>query len=182
MKNTLVTALAIFVFLQGCAGRAANPVMVDQVGDNQKSCETLQTELASIQAQIQKLVPESDKTSKNVGLGVAGFFLIVPWFFMDLSDAEKAEINAYNMRYNKLTMIATQKKCEFLQVTPDAPDKTLEAKTEKPIQADGAKGAKVSNDLPSPANRLENLDSLFKKGLITKQEYDSKKAEILKNL
>lgn len=182
MKKISSALLITILLVQGCAGRAANPILVDQVGDNQKSCETLQTEMASIQAQIQKLVPESDKTSKNVGLGVAGFFLIVPWFFMDLSDAEKAEINAYNMRYNKLTTIATQKKCEFLQVTPDAADKTLEAKTDKPMQATEAKGTQAPNDLPNPAKRLENLDSLFKKGLITKQEYDSKKAEILKNL
>lgn len=182
MKRICAVTIITAVILNGCAGRAANPVLVDQVGDNQKSCETLQTEMASIQSQIQKLIPESDKTSKNVGLGVAGFFLIVPWFFMDLTDAEKAEINAYNMRYNKLTSIATQKKCEFLQVTPDSTEaQGTASSSNNPSAIQSTKSPSVNN-LPNPAQRLENLDSLFKKGLINRQEYDAKKAEILKNL
>jgi hypothetical protein len=38
------------------------------------------------------------------------------------------------------------------------------------------------NDLPSPAEKLEVLNNLLQKGLITQQEYETKKAEILKNL
>lgn len=178
--------------LIGCAGRAANPVLQDQVGDNQKSCDTLQTEMSGIQSQIQKLVPESDKTGKNVGLGIGGFFLLgIPWFFMDLSDAEKAEINAYNMRYNKLMTIATQKKCQFLAVTPDTPA-TQENNSTKPVSTNTTSPARASitpspapmlaSDLPNPAKKLEDLNTMLKKGLITQDEYNSKKTEILKNM
>jgi hypothetical protein len=38
------------------------------------------------------------------------------------------------------------------------------------------------NTLPNPAAKLEQLDSMRQKGLITQQDYDNKKAEILKNL
>jgi hypothetical protein len=38
------------------------------------------------------------------------------------------------------------------------------------------------DDLPNPVKRLDDLNSLLKKGLITQKEYDTKKAEILKNL
>lgn len=38
-----------------------------------------------------------------------------------------------------------------------------------------------SNDI-NPADKLEQLDSLKKRGLITQKDYDAKKAEILKNL
>ncbi|WP_215372218.1 DUF2846 domain-containing protein [Polynucleobacter sp. MWH-UH24A] len=38
------------------------------------------------------------------------------------------------------------------------------------------------NTLPNPAEKLEQLDELLKKGLITKKDYDIKKAEILKAL
>jgi hypothetical protein len=38
------------------------------------------------------------------------------------------------------------------------------------------------DNLPNPAKRLEELNDLFKKGLITQKEYDAKKAEILKSL
>lgn len=190
MKKITACILITSIAIVGCAGRAANPVLLDQVGDNQKSCETLQTEMAGIQSQIQKLIPESDKTGKNVGLGIGGFFLLgIPWFFMDLTDAEKAEINAYNMRYNKLTTLATQKKCQFLVVTPDAPEESKPPATQTPSQstASPARTAimpkpSVMNDSPNPARRLESLNELLKNKLISQDEYDKKKTEILNSL
>lgn len=188
MRKIIAVTLIASMGMLGCAGRAANPVLQDQVGDNQKSCDTLQTEMSGIQSQIQKLVPESDKTSKNVGLGIGGFFLLgIPWFFMDLTDAEKAEINAYNMRYNKLLTIATQKKCQFLAVTPDTPEapannslKSVPSTSTSPARA--AITPAPASDLPNPAKKLEDLNTMLKKGLITQDEYNTKKAEILKNM
>ncbi len=190
MNKLIAVILIASVGLLGCAGRSANPVLQDQVGDNQKSCDTLQIEMSGIQSQIQKLVPESDKTSKNVGLGIGGLFLLgIPWFFMDLTDAEKAEINAYNMRYNKLMTIATQKKCQFLAVTPDAPEAPAST-TVKPVSPQATSPARASitptpilmpaSDLPNPAKKLEDLNTMLKKGLITQDEYNAKKTEILK--
>ena len=148
--------------------------------------------MAGIQSQIQKLVPESDKTGKNVGLGIGGIFLLgIPWFFMDLTDAEKAEINAYNMRYNKLMTIATQKKCQFLAVTPDAPEasantsiKPVDPKTTSPARSAimPATTPMPASDLPNPAKKLEDLNVMLKKGLITQDEYNTKKAEILRSM
>ena len=192
MKKLIAITLITSITIIGCAGRAANPVLQDQVGDNQKSCDTLQTEMSGIQSQIQKLVPESDKTGKNVGLGIGGFFLLgIPWFFMDLSDAEKAEINAYNMRYNKLMTIATQKKCQFLAVTPDTPE-TPANNSVKSVPSNATSPARAAitpaplpmpqSDLPNPAKKLEDLNTMLKKGLITQDEYNAKKAEILKNM
>ena len=191
MKRILAVILIVSVGLLGCAGRAANPVLQDQVGDNQKSCDTLQTEMAGIQSQIQKLTPESDKTGKNVGLGIAGAFLIIPWFFMDLTDSEKTEINAYNMRYNKLMTISTQKKCQFLAVTPDVPETPANTSV-KPVNPQATSPARSSitpaskpmptSDLPNPAKKLEDLNTMLKKGLITQDEYNAKKTEILQNM
>jgi hypothetical protein len=192
MKKITASILIATITVIGCAGRAANPVLLDQVGDNQKSCETLQVEMAGIQSQIQKLVPESDKTGKNVGLGIGGFFLLgIPWFFMDLSDAEKAEINAYNMRYNKLMTLATQKKCQFLVVTPDTPEVPVNnsSNSAAPTAASPARAAIMppaksmpTSDLPNPAKKLEDLNTMLKKGLITQDEYNAKKTEILNNM
>lgn len=122
MDKRILASVLICTLLAGCAGRAARPVTADQVGDGQRSCAAIELEMGQIQSEIQKLTPESDKTGKNVGLGIAGAFLLIPWFFMDLTDAEKAEIAAYQQRYNKLQVLATQKKCSFLQVTPDMED------------------------------------------------------------
>lgn len=186
----IALVLSVSIFVTACAGRAANPVLLDQVGDNQKSCETLQVEMSGIQSQIQKLVPESDKTGKNVGLGIGGFFLLgIPWFFMDLSDAEKAEINAYNMRYNKLMTLSTQKKCQFLVVTPDTPEANNSVAPQSPTQSTASPArtaimpkSSAINDLPNPAKRLESLNELLKNKLISQDEYDKKKTEILNSL
>ena len=106
---SLVVAVSL---VAACGGRAANPVMSAQYGDQRKSCAALETEMVGIQQEIAHLQPETDKTGKNVALGVTGFFFIVPLFFMDLSHAEEEELNAYRQRYNNLASIAAGKKCD----------------------------------------------------------------------
>ena len=43
-----------------------------KIGDDEMSCNELKAEMAYIDAQVNKLIPESDKTEKNMALGVAG--------------------------------------------------------------------------------------------------------------
>lgn len=167
MKKHIASSLLMVLVLSACAGRPANPVMVDQVGDNKKTCATLEAEMKGVQSEIQRLLPESDKSGKNIGLGVAGAFLLVPLFFMDLTESEKIEINAYRQRYNRLNILATEKKCAFAEVATDA---QLEKESEK----------RAVDSSRSVAQRLEELNGLLKKGLITQKEYDSKKSELLK--
>jgi len=75
--------------------------------------------MMGIQSEIQRLIPETDKTGKNVGLGVAGAFLIVPLFFMDFTESEKIEVNAYKQRYNRLQVVAVEKNCQFTQFSKE---------------------------------------------------------------
>lgn len=118
--QSIVKPSAILVLLlAGCAGRPANPVMVDQVGDNKKSCASIETEMRFIETELKRLVPETDKTGKNVGLGIAGAIFIVPLFFMDLGESEKIEVNAYRQRYNRLNLLGIDKNCPFTQVTAE---------------------------------------------------------------
>ena len=95
----------------GCAGRMPNPVMIHQYGDDKRTCQALEREMVFIVDEIERLIPKTNKTAKNVVLGVTGFFLIVPLFFMDLSKAEQMEIDAYRRRYNHLLIIAGDKEC-----------------------------------------------------------------------
>jgi hypothetical protein len=97
--------------LLGCAGREAHPVSTYQYGDEKKSCKALDMELTFTEEKIQRLIPETKKTGKNVGLGVAGVLLIVPWFFMDFTESEQIEAEALRDRYNQLLVIATDKNC-----------------------------------------------------------------------
>ena len=74
-----------------------------------------------IEDEIQRLIPQTNKTGANIVLGVTGFFLIVPWFFMDLSKAEQIEIDAYRRRLNQLLIIAGDKGCEVEETeSPDS--------------------------------------------------------------
>ena len=140
-----ISAFLLIVFISGCAGRAANPVMIRQFGDENRSCASLMTEMTSIENEIQTLIPKTNKTGKNVALGVAGWFFLVPWFFMDLSQAEQEEINAYRMRYNSLLIIASEKGCgsDKEQIPDFKTMKTLprfmQKKTDAPSSSDASK-------------------------------------------
>jgi len=107
-----VTALCALSVLAACGGRTANPVMIAQYGDQSKSCKALKFEIMNIQGEIQRLLPKTDKTVQNVALGVAGWFLLVPWFFMDFKNAEATEYEAYRQRYNHLSTLAMSKSCQ----------------------------------------------------------------------
>ncbi len=111
-KNMIMSLTAALLVI-GCAGREAYPVMIQQYGDEKKSCQALERDMAFIQGEIQRLVPQSNKTGKNVALGVTGYLFVVPLLFMDLSKAERIEIDAYRKRYNHLLIIAGDKQCEI---------------------------------------------------------------------
>jgi hypothetical protein len=113
MKSPSTAALAGVMLLAACAGREANPVSEYRPGDDEKSCQRLQSEIEQIDAEIRAMLPDTDKTGQNVALGVAGAFLIVPWFFMDFSEAEKIEVKALRRRYNHLVLLGREKDCGF---------------------------------------------------------------------
>lgn len=161
MATLIRTALLIaLISMVGCGGRAAQPVAKSQLGDENMRCEELKAEMAHAEAQVQALIPESKKTGKNVALGAAGVFLIFPWFFMDMSDAERTEIKAYQDRYLELEKLYKRKGCDTGQGgTPTV----------------GAQPANGSD----PKARLEILDGLKRDGLITQDEYDKRRKEVL---
>ena len=112
MKKFVSLMLCVsIVGLTACGGRTPAPVMVAQYGDQNKNCKALEFEMTNIQGEIQRLLPKTDKTGKNVALGVAGWFLLVPLFFMDFKNAEAVEYEAYRQRYNHLATLAMSKNC-----------------------------------------------------------------------
>jgi len=120
LQTTLVTILLCVMLFGGCGGRAANPVMVHQYGDERRSCKALEREITFTESEITRLIPETEKTGTNVALGITGFFLIVPLFFMDLTESEQIEVNALRQRYNHLVILADEKQCGFeVEEIPD---------------------------------------------------------------
>lgn len=117
MKNKLCVPL-IALLLSNCAGKTPSPIQTHRVTDANLTCASIQMEMDELDARVRELLPDTEKTGKNVGLGIAGAFFLVPWFFMDFSDAERVEINAYKTRYNHLTRLYNDKQCGARAVIP----------------------------------------------------------------
>src|SRR3972149_7988875 len=113
-KKLLTTLLIINLFWLGCGGREAHPMAAYQPGDQKRSCEGLRLEIAQLDADIAAKIPKANKTGKNVVLGILGFFLIIPWFFMDPKNADKTELEAMQVRRSRLVLIAGEKDCDLL--------------------------------------------------------------------
>ena len=110
MRSKILSVVVLLALVcSSCGGRTANPVMVQQYGDRDMSVESLEMQMAMIEQEIKHKLPQTDKTGKNIALGVTGYFLIVPLFFMDFSHAEQIEIDALRQRYNYLLILAHEK-------------------------------------------------------------------------
>ena len=106
-QPVLVLIIVVPFFVQGCAGRAAHPIKVAQSGDVKKTCTELRHATKKNRRDIKKMIPAVKKADKKrTLLMVSGGLLIVPWFFLDLSDADKIETNAKRVRHNYLIDIA----------------------------------------------------------------------------
>ena len=181
----------------GCASTVANPVPVAQVGDETKTCDAIANEMQKmVTAQVTADGDKDKQIGTNTALGVTGIFLLgIPWFFMDLGGAATAEQKAARARYERLEQMQIDKKCPATPVVKEEQVKggeniirtttpMTDSANPSPARAaitPAAKSAAV-NDLPSPAKKLEDLNTMLKKGLITQDEYNTKKTEILKNM
>ena len=113
-QPVFVLIVIVLFFVQGCAGRAAHPVQVAQSGDNKKTCKSLRKETKKIRQKVKRMIPVVKKADKKrTLLIISGGLLIVPWFFLDLSDADKIETNAQRARHNYLVDVAKKRNCRF---------------------------------------------------------------------
>ena len=113
-RPVFVLIVVVLFFVQGCAGRAAHPVEVAQSGDVKKACKSLRKETKKIRQKVKKMIPAVKKADKKrTLLMLSGGLLIVPWFFLDLSDADKIEANAQRARYNYLVDRGVKRNCNF---------------------------------------------------------------------
>ena len=113
-QPVLVLIVVVLFFVQGCAGRAAHPVKVAQSGDNKKTCKSLRKETKQIRQKIKRMIPAVKKADKKrTLLMLSGGFLIIPWFFLDLTDADKIEANAQRARYNYLVDRGVKRNCRL---------------------------------------------------------------------
>ena len=113
-QPVFVLIVVVLFFVQGCAGRAAHPVQVAQSGDNKKTCKSLREETSQIRRNVKRMMPAIKKADKKrTLLMLSGGLLIVPWFFLDLTDADKIEANAQRARYNYLVDRGVKRNCRL---------------------------------------------------------------------
>jgi hypothetical protein len=124
MKNVIVYLLIYCVTMAGCAGRDANPIPVYLPGDESRSCKGYQAETSRLNADMVILNPNTNKFAYNAVMATLGVFLIFPFFFMDMKEAEKIEWNAMRQRYNRLMIYAAEKECNFFATT-DLPERIM---------------------------------------------------------
>ncbi len=141
MKKLVNLALCVSIFsLTACGGRTPSPVMIAQYGDQNKNCKALEFEMTTIQGEIQRLLPKTDKTGKNVALGVAGWFFLVPLFFMDFKNAEAVEYEAYRQRYNHLASLAMSKDCSTEVINLPSVQQMKEEYEKQQVETEKKKG------------------------------------------
>ncbi len=113
IKTFALSALCLLV--AACAGRTPNPVEVSQPTDGLLSCPLILAEISGNTSRARTLLRQQDDAdSDNAALAVTGALLFWPaLFFMDLSEADKIEMEALQDRNKYLGTLATQKSCEF---------------------------------------------------------------------
>tara|TARA_B100001248_G_C27350000_1_gene440832 strand:+ start:629 stop:1114 length:486 start_codon:yes stop_codon:yes gene_type:complete len=153
IKRGGLFALLFLAFLYGCAGNAPKPISVVQSGDFQLNCDQLTSAVNNIASFGNELSnDETIKWKRNIGLASAGAFLIVPYFFMDLTEGDNIEINAARARYIHLHRIAVSKKCS---------------------------GFDENEPVYDLQTNLRKLDILYESGTLTKEEYLKKRAQLI---
>ena len=112
--NKLICVLLVYCFIfAGCAGRKANPVPLYLPGDENLDCTLLKGEIFQLQADMEEILPHTSKAVQNTASVIGGLFFIVPFFFMDLSNADKVEFEAMRKRHNRLLTFAEAKGCDL---------------------------------------------------------------------
>ncbi len=135
MRQFLSIVLVFAVFFAGCAGRTANPLPVYLPGDEKRSCEGYMAEVAQLEADMNRILPDTNKWGYNTLMGAAGVFFIVPFFFMDLKNADKVEWEAMRVRRNRLVVYAAERNCNFGAVGKPVPIPSIEEMKEAAKEA-----------------------------------------------
>lgn len=116
-KLTSIVLIHALVFA-GCAGSPPNPVERYMPGDEKRSCASLMGEMSDIDNEITiRHKKKGERDFWNVILFLGGLVVIAPFFFMNVKNAEEAEIEAYKSRKSNLKIIASEKGCSLV---PDA--------------------------------------------------------------
>lgn len=104
--------LAVTITLSGCAGRHAEPIAANYATDSRLSCIRIVDEIAKHQQKLISLQAERSRINRrNINVGIAGSFLLIPLFWLNVTDAPEVEQYAIGGRLNVLNDLRDSKNC-----------------------------------------------------------------------
>jgi len=131
----LFLALTQIILVSGCGSSNSKKVIekypATLPSDNYLYCDEIKTIIEINQKQLKSLHWQKNKFWKNALLFIAGYFSIIPWFFLDFSDKEQLEYIAIKRRNAHLYRLARRKHCS------DMPAKLKLEKTQQEAAAHG---------------------------------------------
>lgn len=109
--SKLVVAGLVAVCLSGCVRSLPDPALqVYQAGDSTATCSQLLARMSlTKQAQANATHRVNKQIATNTILGVAGMFIIVPWFFMDVGSGPSMDEMAAGNRLSQLNQTYDEK-------------------------------------------------------------------------
>ncbi len=159
-KSVIASVLALSVLNAGCVSSTANPIPLAQVGDDTKSCDAIINEMQQmINARLKAEGDRNAQVGGNVALGVLGAFLIVPWFFMDTSNAHTVEERAAQARFERLQQMAIDRKCSAIPTYQPPPPQDGSENAASTTQTGGVQRTTITN--PSAVSSANNSNLSF---------------------
>lgn len=105
-----IAAITMLLVLSGCVGRHAEPIAANYATDSRLSCTSIIDEIARHQQTLVNLQSERSKINRsNINIGIAGSFLLIPLFWLNVTDAPEVEQYAIGARMNVLTDLQERK-------------------------------------------------------------------------
>jgi hypothetical protein len=108
MRKLSITVITLaIVLMSGCGGHEPNPIATHQIGDDNRTCKSLELEVSQNEALITKKLK---KDESKFWTNTAWFLVLTP--AMDLKEAEKTEAEALQARNNYLKILMSEKGCK----------------------------------------------------------------------
>jgi len=104
---TFIVVMVPIVLMAGCAGHEPNPIATHQIGDDNRTCESLALEIAQNEALATK---KMKKDESKFWSNTLWFLLFTP--AMDMKEAEKTEAEALRARNDYLKILMSEKGCK----------------------------------------------------------------------
>lgn len=111
MHKALVM-ITLTLVISGCVGRHAQPITANYATDSRLPCTGIVDEIAQHQRALVTLQTERSRINRrNINVGIAGTFLLIPLFWLNVTDAPEVEQYAIGGRMNVLHDLKQKKNC-----------------------------------------------------------------------